>query len=180
MLDPILPLAVSMHSGKGVYALLLGSGVSSGSAIPTGWEITLDLIRKLAHMKGEKCEPGPEAWYRILIGTDPDYSDILDLLTQSSAERAMLLRSYFEPTEKEREQGLKLPSPAHRSIATLVAKGYVKVILTTNFDRLMEQALVEAGVQPSVISTDNAVQGALPLVHAPCTIVKVHGDYLDA
>lgn len=180
MLDPVLPLAVSIHSGKGVYSVLVGSGVSRSSAIPTGWEIVIDLIKKLAHMRGEDCEPTPEAWYRNVIGSEPDYSDILDQLTQTSAERAMLLRSYFEPTEQEREQGLKLPSPAHRSIATLVAKGYVKVILTTNFDRLMEQALVEAGVQPSVISTDNAVQGALPLVHAPCTLVKVHGDYLDA
>jgi hypothetical protein len=59
-------------------------------------------------------------------------------------------------------------------------KGYVKVVLTTNFDRLLEQALGEVGVQPAVISTTDAVQGAFPLVHSPCTIIKVHGDYLDA
>jgi hypothetical protein len=61
-----------------------------------------------------------------------------------------------------------------------VAKGYVRVIVTTNFDRLIEQALSEAGVQASVISTPYAVQSALPLTHSPCTIIKIHGDYLDS
>ena len=165
MIDPVLRLAVAMHSSKGVYALMLGSGVSRSSAIPTGWEVILDLIRKLAHMKGEDCEHGPEAWYKTLTGSEPDYSDILDQLTMSSAERAQLLRSFFEPTEDEHEQGRKAPSPAHRAIATLVLKGYVKVIVTTNFDRLMEQALADVGVQPSVISTVDGIQGALPLTH---------------
>jgi hypothetical protein len=180
MLDPVLTLAISMHSGKGIYALLLGSGVSRSSSIPTGWEVVLDLIRKLAYVKGESCDPDPEAWYKILAGSEPDYSDILDQLTHSSAERSLLLRSYFEPTEEDRQQGRKSPSPAHRAIATLVAKGYVRVIVTTNFDRLMEQALSDVGVQPTVVSTTDAAQGALPLVHSPCTIIKVHGDYLDA
>jgi hypothetical protein len=180
MIDPVLTLAMSMHSAKGVYALLLGSGVSRSSAIPTGWDVVLDLIRKLAHANGESCAPDPEAWYKSLAGSEPDYSDILDQLTKSSAERNLLLRSYFEPTEEDREEGRKIPSPAHLAIATLVAKGYVRVIVTTNFDRLMEQALTDVGVQPTVISTTDAVQGALPLVHAPCTIIKVHGDYLDA
>ena len=179
MLDPVLSLAVSMHSAKGVYALLLAFGVSRSSAIPTGWDVVLDLIRKLAHVKGENCESDPEAWYKTLTGSEPDYSDILDQLTQSSAERNLLLRSYFEPTDEDREQGRKLPSPAHRAIATLVARGYVRIIVTTNFDRLMEQALSDVGVQPTVISTTDAVQGAMPLVHAPCTIIKIHGDYLD-
>jgi hypothetical protein len=180
MIDPVLRLAVSMHSSKGVYALLVGSGISRSSAIPTGWEVILDLIRKLAYMKGENSEKDPETWYKTLTGSEPDYSDILDQLTMSSAERVQLLRSYFEPTEEEREQGRKAPSPAHRAIATLVSKGYVRIIVTTNFDRLMEQALADVGVQATVISTSDAVQGALPLTHSRCTIVKIHGDYLDS
>src|ERR1019366_10622659 len=139
MLDPILRLAVSMHSGKGIYAMLLGSGVSHSAAVPTGWEIVLDLIRKLAHLKGESCDPDAEAWYRALVGAEPDYSNILDQLTPSSADRSLLLRAYFEPTEEDREQGRKMPSGAHRAIAALVAKGYIRVNITTNFDRLIEQ-----------------------------------------
>jgi hypothetical protein len=169
MLDPILRLSIVMHSNMGVYALLLGSGVSRSSAIPTGWEVALDLIRKLGHAKGEACDPDPETWYKALTGVEADYSDILDQLTLSSAERGQLLRSYFESTDEDREHGRKAPSPAHRAIAALVANGYVRVIVSTNFDRLMEQALSEVGVQPTVISTADAIglSGQPPLVRGP-------------
>ena len=42
----------------------------------------------------------------------------------------------------------KTPTPAHRAIASLVKAGYIRVIVTTNFDRLVEQALTDAGVPP--------------------------------
>lgn len=180
MLDPVLSLAISMQNGKGIYALLLGSGVSRSSGIPTGWEVIIDLIRKIAALKNEDCEPNPEAWYKEQWGNDPDYSNLLDELTKSSAERGLLLRSYFEPTEEDRAQGRKMPSPGHRAVAQLVKKGYVRVLITTNFDRLLEQALADLGVQPTVISTTDSTHGALPLAHSPCTIIKVHGDYLDS
>jgi hypothetical protein len=180
MVDSLLALAMSMHSGKGIYALLLGSGVSKSAGLPTGWDIVLDLIRKLAALKGETAEPDPEAWYKSLTGVPPDYSDILDEVTKSSSERALLLRSYFEPTEDERQNGQKLPTPAHRAIAALVSKGYIRVIVTTNFDRLMEQALADTGVQATVISTPDAIVGAMPITHSACTIIKLHGDYFDS
>jgi hypothetical protein len=36
-----------------------------------------------------------------------------------------------------------------------------------------------AGVAPTVISTADAARGAHPLAHTPCTVLKLHGDYLD-
>jgi len=41
--DPLTQLAFSIFENKGVYAVLLGSGLSRAAEIPTGWEITLDL-----------------------------------------------------------------------------------------------------------------------------------------
>jgi hypothetical protein len=179
MIDPFLNLAFSVFSSKGVYALLLGSGISRASGIPTGWEIVEDLIRKLAHLGGE-APSDLAAWYRSRHNADPDYSQILAQLAASPAERLKLLQAYFEPTEDERREGRKLPTTAHRAIAELVAKGYIRVIVTTNFDRLLEQALTDVGVQPSIISNADAALGAMPLVHSRCTLVKVNGDYLDA
>jgi hypothetical protein len=69
---------------------------------------------------------------------------------------------------------------AHHAIARLVASGAVRVVITTNFDRLIENALREAGVEPTVIASEDAIAGATPLVHSKCTVIKVHGDYLDA
>lgn len=179
MIDPILSLAFSVRSNPGVYALLLGSGISRSAGIPTGWEVVLDLICKLAHLRNENCEPDPAAWYKSSYQQEPDYAKLLDDIAKSSTERSQLLKCYFDPTDEEREQGLKVPTAAHKAIASLVVEGYIRVILTTNFDRLMEKALEAIGITPTVISTTDAIEGAMPLTHTKCTIVKMHGDYLD-
>lgn len=60
-----------------------------------------------------------------------------------------------------------------------MASGHVRVIITTNFDRLIENALREAGVEPTVVTSDDALKGAVPLIHSRCYVVKIHGDYPD-
>ena len=179
MIDPVHSLSFSIQANRGVYAILLGSGISRAAGVPTGWEITLDLVRKLAALHSEVCDPDPERWYFDKFGKAADYSDLLVSLAKTPAERQQLLRAYWEPSEKERDEGAKQPTAAHRAIAALVAQGFVKVIVTTNFDRLIESALVDAGVVPSILSSPDQVHGALPLIHTHCCVFKVHGDYLD-
>jgi phosphoserine phosphatase len=179
MIDPLISLAFAIQTNRGAYALLLGSGLSRAAQIPTGWEIVLDLIGRLAKLEGEECEPDRTGWYRAKYSEEPDYAKLIQLLAKSPEERHQFLRGYFEPNDEEREQGLKLPTAAHRGIADLVAKGYVRVIITTNFDRLLERAIEEAGVTPTVLSTADAIEGSLPVVHQRCVVMKVHGDYLD-
>ena len=178
--DPLVSLASSIHAGPNTYALLLGSGISVSSGVLTGWGVTLALVERLATARGEDAGDDPLAWYRDQTEGDPNYSALLTELAPSPGDRRNLLEPYFEPSEEEKEQGLKLPTKAHHAVARLVADGFVKVIVTTNFDRLFEQALSEAGVQPSVISSAAHAAGATPIAHSGCTIVKVHGDYLSA
>lgn len=179
MIDPLHSLAFSIQSNPGVYAVLLGSGVSRAARIPTGWEITLDLVRKLAEVAGEPCGLDPALWYRERYSKEPDYSELLDALAKTPAERQQLLRGYLEPSEEERAEGVKAPTAAHRAIASLAAKGHIRVIITTNFDRLIETALADAGIVPTVLSSPDQVHGAMPLIHTKCCVFKVHGDYLD-
>lgn len=178
-MDEMLSLSYSMYSNKGIYALLLGSGISYSSGILTGWGIVLDLIHKVSQIQGEDCGENPDEWYRNKYGKEPDYSELLDELGKTQSERQMLLKSYFEPTDEELEEKKKVPTLAHKAIANLVKNGYIKVIITTNFDKLMERALLEVGVTPTVISNSDNLTGAIPIVHSKCTIVKVHGDYMD-
>ena len=177
MIAPMVSLAFSIHSNRGAFALLLGSGISSASGIPTGWDIVVDLIRKLAKLEGEDCEPDPAAWFKQRHDAEPDYSKLLDVIAKTPAERQQLLRGYFEPTAEEQDQ--KSPNAGHKASAQLVLAGHVRVIVTTNFDRLMEKALEEAGVTPTVISTADQLSGSLPLAHSGATVIKLHGDYLD-
>ena len=180
MIDPIHSLAFSIQANPGVYAVLVGSGISRAAQIPTGWEITLNLVRNLANLSDETCEPDPARWYCEKFGKEADYSDLLAELAKTQAERQQLLRGYWEPNDQEREEGAKQPTAAHRAIAVLAAQGFIKVILTTNFDQLMETALRDERVQPTLLSSPDDIEGALPLVHTRCCVFKVHGDYLDA
>jgi SIR2-like domain len=187
MLDPMVALATSVHASPGVYALLLGSGVSTGAGVLTGWQVVTDLVRKVAVAQapddiGAADEVGdePEAWWAEhgdgqLLG----YSRLLGELASTPAARQALLAGYFEPSEADREQGLKVPSAAHRAIAQLVARGAVRVILTTNFDRLTERALEDAGVPPQVLHRPDQLASATALAHAKVTVIKLHGDYAD-
>lgn len=179
MIDAATALAFSMYENKGVYALLLGSGVSRSAAIPTGWEITLDLARRVGRLEGEDEQVDWAKWHQERFGEAPNYGKLLDAVSTTPDERRSILHAYIEPTPEEHAEGLKTPTRAHRAIAKLVRDGIVRVIITTNFDRLLETALRDVGVEPTVIKSDDDLAGAVPLIHSRCFILKVHGDYLD-
>src|SRR6266545_3967142 len=175
----LAPLFFALSSGKGLYTLLLGSGVSSGAGIPTGHQVMLDLIERLAGVSKQTADPSPEAWYERQFGAPPTYSALLDKMTQTPAERANLLHAYFEPTPEERAAGRKVPTAAHHAVATLAKRGYIRLVLTTNFDSLLEQAMRQAGLDPVIVSRPDDVAGLRPLSHVDLCIVKLHGDYHD-
>jgi NAD-dependent SIR2 family protein deacetylase len=179
-------LATSMHAQPGVYAVLLGSGVSTGAGVPTGWGVVKELVRRIAAADSPDdleslrlAQADPDAWWAKHGEGELGYASLLKTLAPTAPVRQGHLADFFEPTDEEREEGLKVPSKAHHAVAQLVKRGLVRVILTTNFDRLMEQALEAAGVSPQVIARPEAVNGMAPLAHAPATVVKLHGDYKD-
>ena len=178
--DVLTRLAFSIYGSPGVYAFLVGSGVSRGAGIPTGWDVTVDLVRRQALANGENDRSDWPSWYREKFAKDPDYSDLVAELGSSRLDRRAILQSYIEPTDEDIEQRRKIPSRAHLAIADLVHDGYVRVVLTTNFDRLLENALRERGVEPTIIDSVHALEGAVPITHTSCFFVKLHGDYKDA
>ena len=118
--NPLTQLAFSIHENHGVYALLLGSGVSRAASIPTGWEVTLDLIRRLALNQEVQEQSDWASWYRETAGEEPNYSNLVTELGRSPEERRSMLDSYIEPSNEDREEGRKLPTAAHHAIADLV------------------------------------------------------------
>ena len=148
-LPPFDALALSLHHSPGVHAILVGSGLSRAAGIPTGWEITVDLIRRLAALSGVLEHDDWVHWYRSNYSAEPSYSEILTALASTSAERRAILQSYIAPSEGD---DIRKPTKAHHAIAQLVASGAVRVVVTTNFDRLVENALRDAGVEPTVIA----------------------------
>jgi hypothetical protein len=45
-LEPLTSPAMCVHAAPGVYALLLGAGVSRAAGLPTGWDTVTDLVRR--------------------------------------------------------------------------------------------------------------------------------------
>jgi hypothetical protein len=152
--------------------------MSLAAGIPTAWEVTEDLIRQVA--LSERVDLNamaltPAMWWSSQGFGEPTYSGVLAALESTDAGRHARLRGYFEVRHG---LGAQIePSVAHAGLATLVAAGRVRVILTTNFDHLTERALEASGVSPQVVSDPRAVKGMIPLVHAPATVIKLHGDY---
>jgi hypothetical protein len=178
--DVLTQVSFGLFENKGVFAVLLGSGLSRAAEIPTGWEITLDLIRRVGLAQGVGEQPDWAKWYRDTTGQEPNYSTLLEELAGSPDERRAILHRYIEPTEEDREEGRKIPTFAHHAIAALVRRGYIRVIITTNFDRLTESALREVGIEPTVVASVDALRGAEPIAHSICYVLKLHGDYKDA
>jgi SIR2-like domain len=178
--DVLTQVSFGLFENKGVFAVLLGSGLSRPAEIPTGWEITLDLIRRVGLAQGVGEQPDWAKWYRDATGQEPNYSTLLEELAGSPDERRAILHRYIEPTEEDREEGRKIPTPAHHAIVALVRRGYIRVIITTNFDRLTESALREVGIEPTVVASVDALRGAEPIAHSTCYVLKLQGDYKDA
>lgn len=179
-MEKLTTLAFSMYSNKGAYALLLGSGISRSAHIPSGWEVEEKLIQKLGASQGIIDSDDWHQWYKDKYQQSASYSSLLGEIVKTPTERVQLMKSFFEPTDEEKEIGWKTPTKAHLAIARCAKKGYIRVILTTNFDRLLEKAFELEGVTPQVISHEGAISQATPIVHSKIpTIIKINGDYID-
>ena len=161
--DPFLPLAFSLFSNSGAYAVLAGAGVSRGAGLPTAWDIVVDLISQIAGDDADELTSDTAAaWYEKRFGQTPTYSDVVEKLALTPTERQGLLRKYFEPSVDDHGAAFG-PSGAHRAIARMMQVGLIRVVLTMNFDRLFEQALRELQIEPTIVATEADAQGLAPL-----------------
>jgi tetratricopeptide (TPR) repeat protein len=73
------------------------------------------------------------------------------------------------------------PSQAHHFLAGLAKKGFIKLIVTTNFDTLIEQALELAGLSKMDYEfyTDEMTFGKIDWATPKLILVKIHGS-IDA
>ncbi|MFI8301370.1 SIR2 family protein [Streptomyces nigra] len=184
LIEPAMAMALNMHSSPGVYALLLGAGISIASGVKTGWGVVQDIVGKVAAVRDPdnpdaraEATADPEKWWEANTSEPLGYSALLAAAAPMPASRQAMLAEYFEPEEGQEDS--KSPTAGHRAIAQLVKRGSIRVILTTNFDRLTERALQEVGISPQVVSRPEQIKGMKPLTHSQVTVIKLHGDYAD-
>jgi Tfp pilus assembly protein PilF len=160
------------------FALFLGAGCSVTSGIPAAGElVTTKWLPRLCNVRAPG-ERDPEAWAaRALkaLGYDPD---------DPAASYGLVMEELFE-SDGDKQQEIealcsgKLPSFAYGVLAQLVAgwQGRFNVVLTTNFDDLVEDALFYCrGVRPTVITHESLALFIRPTRTRPL-VVKLHGDH---
>ena len=169
MLDSLTQLAYAIQAKPGGYIALLGSGASRGAGVPTAWEVVEQLIRRLPEAQAGGEITNPAAWYRERYGNEVRFASLLETLAPHPTDRANILESVV---------GDPSPTEAHQSLARLAKAGYIRIILTTNYDSLMETALYSLDLDPLVIANESTADGVEPLhrLSRP-VVVKLHGDY---
>ena len=172
-------LATSVQASPGVYAVLVGSGLSTGAGIKTAWGVAQDLVRRIATSEGvdpDDLGDLPEIWWQEQGRPELTYNTLLEALASTDVARRAILRRYFDPSPLVGSSPV-LPTVAHEALASLCVSGYVRVILTTNFDGLIERALEAKGIAPQIVSSAASIRGMTPLPHSVVTLIKLHGDY---
>ena len=98
-----------------------------------------------------------------------DWEMLLDKLCEGNFDLADTLFNEFE-------KGLS-PALSHRLLAFLQPKLGMPLLLTTNFDSLLECAFSGEGLKPKVFDVHRDVQLPTPdLVHQQLSILKLHGS----
>jgi hypothetical protein len=171
-LDPIVSLSVALAEAPGSCALFLGSGVSRDAGVPTGAEVMRQGLGRLYELETQEAPPDEETLAAWLAETGREgitYSQLLEEIAPDPAIRREYLAGFFEGIE---------PGPTHETLAGMAERGLVRVFVTTNFDRLLENALRARGIEPVVIASDADLAVGVPREHAACYVLKPHGDYL--
>lgn len=184
-ISPTIALAFSLVSRPGAQALLIGAGASISAGMPAAWSVQRDLILRLAASMSQEDEAlgdgadeeHPFIWFEQQYGEKPTYDRLLEALAPTPTQRLNLLKPYFVASEDDRTRGEKQPGPAHHAIASMVRGGYIRLIVTLNFDHLIEEALAAAGIEPVVVNTEAGIAGLQPLHEYECLVVHLHGDY---
>lgn len=143
-------IATHIEDKKCIF--LLGAGVSIEAGMPGGKELAQMLARKAGWEHRDKSLQQMAQDYVTVVG--PVKPLIHD----------QLRRRQEDPTIG--------PTDAHRALACMADK--LDVILTTNWDGLLEKAFSQAGIRScQVIYRDTHLPGRDP---AQTTLVKLHGD----
>ncbi len=162
-MNAIVKLAANALPEEKKYILFAGAGVSKDAGIPTAWELMLKTAGLLYADEGTDTNVNLEEWFINSNYAKMKYAELIGEIYPTPAEQQNFLKEYLE----ENEIG-----DAHRSIAELARLGIIRCIITTNFDHYIENALIEKGLEPQVISTKEDLINSEPLIH--CKAVRIY------
>ena len=162
--------------GQPGFIFLLGAGASRSSGIPIASWMIRDFQRNLRYVWDREGRPSDnfDSWLHSKPGwkrneTESDYAKYFEAWQPTEAARRGYLNYWMKGAS---------PGWGYFCLAQLLARSYVGVVVTTNFDDLMyESCTMTSVMRPRVYST---IDPYVSIEQEPnrSTIIKLHGDYL--
>ena len=163
-----------LHRQEKPFCFILGAGASRMSKIPTGGELAMDWLRDL-HRELDFTGQSLEIWATAdnlgIPGFDLKliasfYSQLYEKRFHDSPESGY---AYLEDVMRDKE-----PSYGYSVLAYLLSETQHKIVITTNFDNLVADALsIHSTVFPLVVGHDSLAHYARVELRRPL-IAKVH------
>ncbi|UNX53999.1 SIR2 family protein [Georgenia sp. TF02-10] len=176
-------------------AWLLGAGTSASAGVPTAGQVVDDLLVRLyassfGVVRQDLDESDPAVMDRIhahfrtiaglpQLGSPGDYSAVLEAVMPDDGARRAYLRQMLDG---------RSPSYGQRVLGAFLVEGKTRLVMTTNFDQLVEGAASDARTHAgagapllavaSLGSTDRAARAVSDSTWP--LLVKLHGDFQES
>ncbi len=152
------------------YAFLLGAGASISSGIPGANKLATDWLSQIE-------EDNSKAYKKLIEHDDYDPENIATLYSEVYRVRFQSLSGDgYRAIEKIMSDKRVWPSIGYSILAQVLNKTLHNLVITTNFDRLTETALLSyENVHARVIAHETMLDVIAIDEHQP-SIVKVHND----
>ncbi|QBR33374.1 MULTISPECIES: tetratricopeptide repeat protein [Pseudomonas] len=174
VLDELARLDSSMHDRH--FAFILGSGASFSSNIPTGKDLAQRWLTDL-HLRECRSDENLEDWVKSsgIVSGNLTYETAAEFYPQIFERR---FRGDRESgyAELEKHMDGKSPSLGYTLLAEIIQETRHKVVVTTNFDNLVADALsMHAHQSPLVVAHESLVGFVRPQLRRPL-VAKIHRD----
>ena len=162
--------------GQPRFIFLLGAGASRSSGIPIASWMIRDFQRNLREIWDREGRPSDnfDSWLHSQPGwkrneTESDYAKYFEAWEPTEAARRGYLNYWMKGAS---------PGWGYFCLAQLLARSYVGVVVTTNFDDLIYEACTMTSVmRPRVYSMIDPYV-SIEQERNRSTVIKLHGDYL--
>jgi hypothetical protein len=148
-------------------ALFVGAGLSKASGYPLWTELLETLIKAAETLRSISVSGAKEL---RTLAASKEASKLL-MVAQELSDRVGR-EVFLEEIVKVFSDDTKMPSAAHNILPTIP----FDLILTTNYDRLLERAYASPGHVPRTYTHNNAPDFADALWRRKFFILKAHGD----
>ncbi|WP_440091752.1 tetratricopeptide repeat protein [Pseudomonas syringae] len=174
VLDELARLDGSMHDRH--FAFILGSGASFSSNIPTGKDLAQRWLTDLHLRECRNGQPLQEWAKKSGIGVSGLTFETAAEFYPQIFERRFRGDRESGYAELEKHMDGKTPSLGYTLLAEIIQETRHKVVITTNFDNLVADALsMHAHQSPLVVAHESLVGFVRPQLRRPL-VAKIHRD----